>query len=69
MAKTITMMQFRASPGEFIHEVSHHNESFIITQNGKPKARLIPLSEDTTITSDGQIRGPIPVTHRRNLGA
>ncbi len=43
--KKITMMDFRKSPGSFIHEVNEHGKSFILTSSGKPVAKLVPLDE------------------------
>ena len=63
MSKKITMMQFRASPGEFIHEVSHHGEEFVITRNGKAVAMLVPCELDsTTVLPNGRIIGRKPLT-------
>jgi len=41
--KKITMMQLRKSPGLYIYrEVGHNKKSFIITNKGKPVAKIIP---------------------------
>jgi len=64
---TITIMQFRASPGEFIHEVSRHGKHFVITKMGKPVARLLPIDETTVIKLDGEIVGEPPLTKGRSL--
>jgi len=62
---TITMMQLRKEPGEYIdHLVGRHNETVIITKNGKPIAQLCPL-ESTTIDSKGRCHGPYPITKNR----
>ena len=60
--KQITMTQFRKEPGVFINEVSRHGQSFELTNNGKPVARLVPVEDVTTIESDGAIKGPRPLT-------
>ena len=67
-AQRITMMEFRAGPGEFIHQVAQHRQHFIITRNGKPMAQLIPVDAGvTTITKTGEIIGEITLTFRRKL--
>ena len=65
--KTITAMDFRKRPGYFFFRVAQDHESFIITHQGKPVARLVPMDEDdvTVIHSDGTIKGKIPLTYRR----
>ena len=73
-AQHITMMEFRAGPGEFIHQVAKHRRHFIITRNGKPMAQLAPVArvvsvdaDVTTITEMGEIVGELPLTLRRRL--
>ena len=55
--KTITMTQFREEPGEIIRAVWKHGRVFIITKDGKPVAKLVPIDETITIESDGTIYG------------
>jgi len=62
--REITIMTFRKSPGEFIHEVSRHGKTFIITKQGKAVARLCPMDDMNVINSDGEIIGEKPVTFR-----
>jgi prevent-host-death family protein len=62
--RTITLSEFRREPGEVVREVQRHGQSFLLTKSGKPAARLVPTDEDTTIESDGTIRGPMPITLR-----
>ncbi len=60
--KKITMMEFRKSPGAIIHEVYRHGEEFLITQHGRPVARLVPHETMTHIDKTGRIIGEIPIT-------
>jgi antitoxin (DNA-binding transcriptional repressor) of toxin-antitoxin stability system len=65
--KTITMMQLRKSPGEYAHLASRHGESFLVTAQGKPVFKIVPVA-DTVILSDGTIIGPKPLTMGLDLG-
>ena len=68
--KMITMMQLRSSPGEYAHLASKHGETFIVTSQGRPVFKIVPLSpDDTIILSDGTILGPKPLTFGLNLGS
>lgn len=60
--KTITMMQLRASPGEYAFRVRADGESFIVTYQGKPAFKMVPVSDDTIIMPDGRIIGARPLT-------
>jgi hypothetical protein len=42
--RTITMMQLRNSPGEYLDQVAKHADIFVIERNGQPKACLVPVS-------------------------
>jgi len=67
---TITMMEFRAQPGEVIDLVSH-GMTIRVEKSGKHVATIVPPdydSESTEITPDGKICGAVPLTYRRNLG-
>lgn len=66
--KTITMMQLRASPGEYAFRVRADGESFLVTYQGKPCFKMVPIEETTTILPDGSFKGPKPLTFRENLG-
>lgn len=66
--KTITMMQLRKSPGEYAHLVYKHGESFLVTSQGRPVFKMVPISEDTIIHSDGSFSGPKPLTFKEKLG-
>lgn len=66
--KTITMMQLRKQPGEYAHLVSRHGESFLVTAQGKPVFKIVPVNQDTVVKPDGTIVGPKPVTFREDLG-
>lgn len=69
--KTITMMQLRKSPGDWAHLVWRHGESLLVTIQGKPAFKMVPVDADperTVIHSDGTITGPKPLTFRNNLG-
>ena len=66
--KVITMMQFRASPGEYAHLVYKHGESFLVTSHGRPVFRMMPVDDVTRVNPDGSFSGPKPLTFRENLG-
>lgn len=66
--KTITMMQLRASPGEYAFRVRADGESFLVTYQGKPCFRMVPIDDVTIIRSDGTVKGAKPLTFRENLG-
>ena len=40
---TISVSEFRRQPGEYFLAVERVKQSFIITRNGKPVARLVPM--------------------------
>jgi len=58
--KTITMMQLRAAPGEYAFRVRADGESFLVTYQGKPCFKMVPVSDETVIRSDGTIKGTKP---------
>ena len=60
----ITMMQLRAEPGEWIHQVYKHNETIIITKAGREVCQISPI-EMTHILSNGRIKGQTPLTKNR----
>jgi prevent-host-death family protein len=63
--KTLTMTEFRASPGERIIDVIRDRASFLITKAGKPVAKLVPVDDDRTIIErDGRVRGELPLVQR-----
>lgn len=66
--KTITMMDLRKSPGEYAHLVYKHGESFLVTNQGRPVFKMVPVEEGIIIKSDGEIIGEKPLTFRLNLG-
>lgn len=66
--KTITMMDLRKSPGEYAHLVSRHGESFIVTSQGRPVFKMVPVEEMTIVHPDGTFSGPKPLTFREKLG-
>lgn len=66
--KTITMMQLRASPGEYAFRVRADGESFVVTYQGKPCFKMVPVDDMTIVRSDGSFTGPKPVTMGRYLG-
>jgi len=66
---TITMMQIRKEPGEYAHRAYKHGETFIVTSQGHPVFKIVPVDAETTIIkSDGTVVGPKPLTFRENLG-
>lgn len=68
--KTITMMDLRSQPGEYAHLVSRHGESFIVTSQGKPVFKIVPVGDEIlTVRSDGTTSdGRKPITFREKLG-
>lgn len=65
--KQITMMEFRASPGEFLDEVRRRGKSFVITKGGKPAARLVPMDDVIRIDGEGDVVGERPFTFRHDF--
>lgn len=66
--KTITMMDLRKRPGEYAHLVYKHGESFLVTSQGRPVFKMVPVEERTVIHPDGSFTGPKPLTFKENLG-
>ena len=67
--RTITMMQFRKSPGEFAFRVRADRETIVVTYQGKPCFKMVPVDAETTrILPDGAIQGPKPLTFGLDLG-
>jgi antitoxin (DNA-binding transcriptional repressor) of toxin-antitoxin stability system len=66
--KTITMMQLRSSPGEYAFRVRADGESFLVTYQGKPCFKMVPVDDKTVIRPDGTIKGPKPLTMGLDLG-
>ena len=66
--KTITMMDLRKSPGEYAHLVYKHGESFLVTSQGRPVFKMVPVSDVTIVRPDGTFVGPKPLTFRQDLG-
>jgi prevent-host-death family protein len=52
--QTITMTEFREQPGEFVRSVQRHNVSLLLTKNGKPVARLVPVETPKRNTEKGR---------------
>lgn len=65
--KTVTMSEFRREPGEHLIDVRRGEEGLLLTKGGKPVARVLPISDITTITRDGKIHGEPPLTMRLRL--
>lgn len=66
--KTITMMALRKSPGEFAFRVRADGESFLVTYQGKPAFKMVPVEDVTRVRPDGSFKGPKPLTFREKLG-
>jgi prevent-host-death family protein len=66
--ETITMMQLRSSPGEYAHRAYKHGESFLVTSQGRPVFKIVPVDDTTVVKADGTFTGQKPLTFRENLG-
>lgn len=67
---TISMMEFRSSPGDAIDRVAH-GMVIHITKDGKHIADLGPpghFHNETEVHPNGTISGEIPLTYRQRLG-
>ncbi len=62
------MMQFRKSPGEYAFRVRADRETIVVTYQGKPCFKMVPVGDSTTIQPDGTILGPKPLTMGLDLG-
>jgi antitoxin (DNA-binding transcriptional repressor) of toxin-antitoxin stability system len=49
--KTITMMQLRSSPGEYAFRVRADGESFLVTYQGKPCFKMVPVGDSALISA------------------
>lgn len=65
---SVTMMELRSQPGEVLRAVEVDRRRITITKQGRAVAQLVPVDEVTVVHSDGTVSGPLPITHRRNLG-
>jgi prevent-host-death family protein len=65
--KRLTMSEFRKEPGDHLSDVRRRRESFLLTKDGKPVARIVPVDEITVIQSDGTILGEKPLTLKLRL--
>jgi antitoxin (DNA-binding transcriptional repressor) of toxin-antitoxin stability system len=66
--KTITMMQLRAAPGEYAFRVRADGESFLVTYQGKPCFKMVPVEDSTVVRPDGTFKGSKPLTMGLRLG-
>lgn len=55
--KTITMTEFRASPGERVMDVYRDGETRTITKAGKAVGTLAPIDDTIEILPDGRVKG------------
>ncbi len=55
--KTITVGFLRYNMGSMFHEIKSRKQSYLITHQGKPLAKLVPLDDTTVILSNGEIHG------------
>lgn len=65
--RTITMMDLRKRPGEYAHEVYKHGESFLVTNQGHPVFKMVPVEDTTIIHRDGSFSGPKPLVLTKAL--
>ena len=66
--KTITMTELRSHPGEYAFRVRADGESFLVTYQGKPCFKMVPVEDVTLVRPDGTFKGPKPRTFRIDLG-
>lgn len=66
--KTITMMQLRSQPGEYAHLVYKHGETILVTNQGRPVFKMVPVEDTTRVKPNGSFDGPKPLTFREKLG-
>jgi antitoxin (DNA-binding transcriptional repressor) of toxin-antitoxin stability system len=66
--KTITMTQLRTTPGEYAFRVRADGESFLVTYQGKPSFKMVPVEDSTIVRPDGTFKGPKPITMGLRLG-
>lgn len=59
--KTITMMQLRERPGEYAFRVRADRESFLVTYQGKPCFKMVPIDDKIVVRK--------PTTIGLDLGA
>jgi prevent-host-death family protein len=56
------MMQLRQHPGEYVFRVRADGESFLVTYQGKPCFKMVPVEDTTVVRPDGTFKGPKPLT-------
>lgn len=65
MAKTISVTQFRNKCGSLLDEVAGKGQELIVTKNGKPVAKVVPVEANQrrsligSILREGDIVSPI----------
>lgn len=62
------MMELRSHSGEYAFRVRADGETFLVTYQGKPCFKMVPIDDITVIRSDGSIRGQKPLTMGLDLG-
>jgi prevent-host-death family protein len=62
------MMQLRQHPGEYVFRVRADGESFLVTYQGKPCFKMVPVEDTTVVRPDGTFKGPKPLTMGLDLG-
>jgi antitoxin (DNA-binding transcriptional repressor) of toxin-antitoxin stability system len=58
VSRTITMMELRKHPGKYAHLVSEHGEEIVVTYQGKPRFKMVHVSDTMVIHPDGTFDGP-----------
>jgi hypothetical protein len=81
--KIITMMELRASPGEYAFRVRADREEYLVTYQGKPCFKMVPCElsdeafklltapesdEEIVVLPDGTVRSAKPLTLGLKLG-
>ena len=53
--KTMAISHFKAHALKIIDQLSHNNESIIVTKRGKPLALITPYDDSAKVTKPGQL--------------
>lgn len=57
----ITLSQFKAKCLEIMDKIQKTHEEVVITKQGKPVAKLVPIGEQTSISPMGFLKGTVVI--------